>query len=56
MDAPAEPPGAGAAVDASAAFFGLWPKFAEPAERPGVAPLRTRPVVIAREQPRLCIA
>jgi hypothetical protein len=56
MDAPAEPPGAGPIADASAAFFGLWPKFAEPAERPPVVPLRPRLAVIAQEQPRLRMA
>ena len=54
MEGPGEPPDP-FGVDASAAFFGLWPKFAEPAEaeRPGILPLRPRPKAIAHEQPRL---
>ena len=58
MDGPAEPAEPGGGVDASAAFFGLWPKIAEPAEaeRPGIVPLRPRPAVIAHEQPRLRMA
>lgn len=54
MEGPGEPPDP-FGVDASAAFFGLWPKFAEPAEaeRPGILPLRPRPMAIAHEQPRL---
>ena len=45
MDAPGEPPDAGR-VPPSAAFFGLWPRIAEP--EPAIAP---RLLALSPERP-----
>lgn len=56
MEGPGEP-GLGAGVEASAAFFGLWPKFADARDPiPGVTPLAPRPAPIVEELRRVRIA
>jgi hypothetical protein len=56
MDPSGEPdPGAG--VEPPAAFFGLWPKFADARDPvPGVTPLTPRPAPMVEELRRLRIA
>ncbi|HSU13557.1 hypothetical protein [Longimicrobium sp.] len=58
MDAPGDPAEPDPGVDPAAAFFGLWPRIAEPTgDQPAhVIPLHARPRVIAHEPPRLRIA
>ena len=51
MDAPGEP-GPGATVDPSAAFFGLWPRFADTHDAvPGLTPFQRRAAPVAEEVP-----
>ncbi|MBV9109758.1 MAG: hypothetical protein JO306_10165 [Gemmatimonadetes bacterium] len=51
---PSGGPDPAAGVEPSAAFFGLWPKFADAREPvPGVTPLTPRPAPVVHELRRL---
>ncbi len=54
---PSGEPGPDAGVEPSAAFFGLWPKFADAREPvPGVTPIAPRPAPLLEQLRRARIA